>query len=86
TAVSDSESREARQGTDGGSESQQSVLDSGARTDGMLTCPSCGYVHGSTDERGRPAGRYDDDIDRTPAKPDRSFRCPRCGERVEPGS
>jgi len=50
----------------------------------MLTCPNCGYVHGSTDERGRPAGRYDDSTDVTAARPDRPFTCPRCGEAVSP--
>ena len=49
----------------------------------MLTCPQCGYLHGSTDERGRPAGRYDDSIDQTPAQEDDgSFYCPRCNEKV----
>lgn len=49
----------------------------------MLSCPQCGYHHGSTDERGRPAGRYDDSTDVTAAEPsDREFYCPRCGEQV----
>ena len=53
----------------------------------MLSCPNCGYVHGSTDERGRPAGRYDDETDVTAAQPDtRSFTCPRCNETVNADS
>jgi len=53
----------------------------------MLSCPNCGYVHGSTDERGRPAGQYDDETDVTAAQPDtRSFTCPRCNETVFPDS
>lgn len=49
----------------------------------MLSCPQCGYVHGSTDERGRPAGQYDDSTDVTPAQPENTeFYCPRCGEQV----
>jgi len=53
----------------------------------MLSCPNCGYVHGSTDERGRPAGRYDDSTDVTAAQPDdRRFTCPRCNEIVSPES
>jgi len=49
----------------------------------MLTCPQCGYLHGSTDERGRPAGRYDDSIDQTRARDDDgTFYCPRCDETV----
>jgi len=50
----------------------------------MLTCPQCGYLHGSTDERGRPAGQYDDETEPTAAQPDQSFYCPRCNETVEP--
>ena len=52
----------------------------------MLTCPECGYLHGSTDERGRPAGQYDDSPDQRPAqREDGSFYCPRCDKQVSPG-
>lgn len=51
----------------------------------MLTCPECGYLHGSTDERGRPAGQYDDSFDQTAAQEDDgSFYCPRCEKTVTP--
>jgi predicted RNA-binding Zn-ribbon protein involved in translation (DUF1610 family) len=51
----------------------------------MLTCPQCGYLHGSTDERGLPAGQYDDSVDVEPAQTDDgSFYCPRCDETVSP--
>jgi len=51
----------------------------------MLTCPQCDYLHGSTDERGRPAGRYDDSIETTAAQNgDGSFYCPRCKKTVTP--
>jgi len=51
----------------------------------MLTCPQCGYLHGSTDERGRPAGAYDDSVAVEPAQTaDGSFFCPRCDEAVTP--
>jgi len=36
----------------------------------MLTCPQWGYLHGSTDERGRPAGQYDDSTDQAEAQPE----------------
>jgi len=51
----------------------------------MLTCPWCGYPHGSTDERGPPVDGDGDLPDRTPARDDDgSFYCPRCEETVRP--
>jgi hypothetical protein len=51
----------------------------------MLTCPWCGYLHGSTDERGPPAGGDGDLSEPTPAQADDgSFYCPRCEETVYP--